>query len=297
MEALRIIPPDFYLSVSESMPTILGFLDELRAANQIYQIDDQYADWYFSFEGRQGFGEESHLTPADMLPVFAEHGGDPDRPGKHHPLDALVWRQARPGEPSWDSDLGRGRPGWHIACAALACSTLGTDIDIQGGGADLVFPHHEMCAIQAQVATGHPFAKAYVHSAMVGLDGEKMSKSKGNLVKVPQLPQSGADPMAVRLALLSQHYQTDWEWTPQILAEANERLDLWRHAASGTTAEDFAPIAQQVRTFLRDNLHADKAVLAIDQWAYSSLEASTDFPGARDQMARTADFLLGVAVA
>ena len=297
MEALRIIPPDFYLSVSESMPTILDYLDDLRDKDQIYQIDDEYADWYFSFESIPGFGEESHLSTTDMIPVFADHGGDPDRPGKHHPLDALVWRQARPGEPAWESDLGRGRPGWHIECAAIACSTLGTDIDIQGGGADLVFPHHEMCAIQAEAVTGRPFAKAYVHSAMVGLDGDKMSKSKGNLVKVSQLVRSGADPMAVRLALLTHHYRADWEWTPQTLADAQQRLDLWKRAANGSTSVDFSPAARKVRTHMRNNLHADKALSIIDRWAYESLDATGDHVGARDQMARTADLMLGVAVA
>ena len=297
MEALRIIPPDFYLSVSESMPTILEYLYDLLDKGQIYQIDDEYADWYFSFEGRRGFGDESHLSEEEMIPVFAEHGGDPDRPGKRHPLDSLVWRQARPGEPAWDSDLGRGRPGWHIECAAIACSTLGTDIDIQGGGADLVFPHHEMCAIQAQVVTGEPFARAYVHSAMVGFDGDKMSKSKGNLVKVSQLVQAGADPMAVRLALLAHHYQTDWEWMPRCLEGAQERLDLWRHAAQGTTSVDFSLTAHEVRTYLRNNLHADKALSIIDRWAYESLDAAADHAGARDQMVLMADVLLGVAVA
>ena len=297
MEALRILPPDFYLSVTESMPTILEYLATLRNTGQIYQIGGEYPDWYFSFEGKPGFGEESHLTEEQMIPVFADHGGDPARPGKRHPLDALVWRQARPGEPAWDSDLGRGRPGWHIECAAIACSTLGTDIDVQGGGADLVFPHHEMCAVQARAVTGEPFAKVYVHSAMVGLDGEKMSKSKGNLVKVSQLTSVGADPMAVRLALLARHYRTDWEWTSQGLEEADRRLDLWRHAAQGATSVDFAPVAHEVRACLYDNLHADMALSAIDRWAYESLAAIADHPGARDQMARTADLLLGVAVA
>ena len=297
MEALRIIPPDFYLSVSESMPMILEDLDTLRDTGQIYQIDDEYADWYFSFEGRPGFGDESHLTEEEMIPVFADHGGDPDRAGKRHPLDSLVWRLARPGEPAWESDLGRGRPGWHIECAAIACTTLGTGIDIQGGGADLVFPHHEMCAVQAQAVTGEPFASAYVHSAMVGLDGEKMSKSMGNLVKVSQLVKAGVDPMAVRLALLAHHYRADWEWTTQALKDANERLDLWRQAFHGTTAVDFSLAAHEVRTYLRNNLHADKALSVIDNWAYESLDETGDHPGARAQMAATADLLLGVTVA
>ena len=154
-----------------------------------------------------------------------------------------------------------------------------------------------MCAIQAEAVTGRPFAKAYVHSAMVGLDGEKMSKSKGNLVKVSQLLASGADPMAVRLALLAHHYQTDWEWTAQGLEEAEARLWLWTQAAHGTTSVDFTPAAQEVRAYLRNNLHAEGALPVIDRWAYESLDWARDHPGARDDMAATADLLLGVAVA
>ena len=297
MEALRILPPDSYLSVSESIPTIHDFLVDLREKGQIYQIDDAFPDWYFPFDGHPGFGEESHLTPAEMVPVFAEHGGDPERPGKRHPLDSLVWRQARPGEPAWESDLGRGRPGWHVECAAIACATLGTDIDIQGGGADLVFPHHEMCAVQARAVTGEPFARAFVHSAMVSLDGEKMSKSRGNLVKVSQLVGAGADPMAVRLALLAHHYRADWEWTSRTLPDADERLALWRRAVQGRTSVDVEPAAREVRALLRDDLHADEALGVIDRWARESLAATGDFPGSRARMAGLADLLLGVAVA
>lgn len=296
MEALRILAPDSYLSVTESLPVIEDFLAGLRDQGQIYQIEDEHPDWYFSFENRDGFGSESHLDPTQMLAVFAEHGGDPDREGKRHRLDALVWRQERAGEPSWESRLGRGRPGWHVECTAIACASLGTRIDVQGGGSDLIFPHHEMCAAQGLAATGEPFARAFVHSGMVGLDGEKMSKSKGNLVKVSQLLAQGAHPMAIRLALLAHHYRTDWEWTPNDLAEAEKRLSLWQEACKGTTSVDFHTTAEEIRGCLRGDLHADLALDAIDRWAGASLDASADAPEARAQMAQMADLLLGVTL-
>ena len=166
----------------------------------MYGVD---GDLYFAVKADPAFGGISGYDAEQMRALFAERGGDPDRPGKRDPLDCLLWQAERPGEPAWDSPFGRGRPGWHVECAAIALEHLGMTIDVQGGGTDLVFPHHEMSASEAQVATGsRPFARAYVHQAMVGLDGEKMSKSKGNLVLVSTTRDSGVDPMAIRLALL-----------------------------------------------------------------------------------------------
>jgi L-cysteine:1D-myo-inositol 2-amino-2-deoxy-alpha-D-glucopyranoside ligase len=297
MTALRVLAPDAYPAVSESMDLIEQALDHLRQRGEIYQVDDQPADWYFSFTGQPGFGQVSHLGPAAMRTVFAERGGDPDRPGKRHPLDALVWRLARPGEPSWPSSLGRGRPGWHIQCVAMAQAGLGPIIDLQGGGSDLAFPHHEMCAAEAQVLTGQPFARAFAHVGMVGLDGQKMSKSEGNLVKVSQLRAAGADPMAIRLALLAHHWRTDWSWTAADLVGGQARLELWRQACRGTTSVDFAPVASAVRAAVRLDLHADRALSALDVWAQASVAADQDCAGARAAMAELADRLLGVAVA
>ena len=161
-----------------------------------------------------------------MLAVFAERGGDPDRVGKRDVLDPLLWRARRDGEPSWPGGgLGDGRPGWHIECATIAQQHLGVPFDLQGGGTDLIFPHHEMSAGHGEALTGaEPFARTFVHQAMVGYDGEKMSKSKGNLVLVSDLRQRGVEPMAIRLALLAHHYRTPWEWTDGVLAEAEDRL-------------------------------------------------------------------------
>src|SRR5581483_11488455 len=175
-----------------------------------YDLD---GDTYFSVAAAPDFGQVGHLGIAEMARLSGERGGDPLRAGKKDPLDCLLWQAARPGEPAWESVLGRGRPGWHVECAAIALRHLGSTIDIQGGGDDLVFPHHELGAAEAEVITGlHPFAGAYLHQAMVGYDGEKMSKSKGNLVLVSALRDAGVDPMAIRLALLAHRHDEAWEW-------------------------------------------------------------------------------------
>ena len=181
-----------------------------------------------------------------MLAIFGERGGDPDRPGKKDPLDCLLWQAERPGEPAWDSPFGRGRPGWHVECSAIAREHLGAAIDVQGGGSDLVFPHHEMSASEAQVAEpGTPFARAYVHAGMVALDGEKMSKSKGNLELVSRLREQGTDPMAIRLALLRHHYRSDWEWTA---ADLDDRpAGAARTSASPSTQPSGAPTGARRR--------------------------------------------------
>src|ERR687885_1942848 len=189
-----------------------------------------------------------------MLRFFAERGGDPDRPGKRQPLDPMLWRGQRPGEPSWPGPRGvAGRPGWHIECATIALETVGIGFDVQGGGSDLVFPHHEFSAVHAEAlaatATGvkGPFARAYVHAAMIGLDGEKMSKSRGNLVFVSRLRGDGVDPMAIRLALLSGSYRVDREWSPDLLREAQERLATWRRAVAAGAGATGAPVLAELR--------------------------------------------------
>ncbi|WP_301178063.1 cysteine--1-D-myo-inosityl 2-amino-2-deoxy-alpha-D-glucopyranoside ligase, partial [Actinomadura geliboluensis] len=211
MTALRILPPDQYIGAVEAIPLVVEMIEKLRGRDAAYEVD---GDVYFPVAADPSFGAVSRLDRAAMAPLFAERGGDPDRPGKRDPLDALLWMARRPGEPGWESPFGEGRPGWHVECSAISVEYLGMAFDVEGGGSDLAFPHHEMSASHAQVATGErPHARAYVHAGMVGLDGEKMSKSRGNLVFVSKLREAGADPMAIRLALLARHYRADWEWT------------------------------------------------------------------------------------
>lgn len=268
MEALRVLPPAEYVGAVESIPLVLDLLERLDAGGSLYRVED---DLYFSVTADPSFGEESRYDRATMLSFFAERGGDPDRPGKKDPLDCVVWRGEREGEPSWESPFGRGRPGWHIECAAIALTHLGTGFDVQGGGSDLVFPHHEMCAGHVQVATGERFAKAYSHAGMVAYDGTKMSKSLGNLVFVSALRNSDIDPMAIRLALLRHHYRTDWEWTDELLWSAVDDVANWRRALALGAGAPAAPVVQDVLAALADDLDAPRATAAIDAWVKATL--------------------------
>src|SRR5690348_11486675 len=233
MEALRIVPPMRYVGAVESIPRIAGKVVRLLDDGIAYRMDDGTGDVYFAVAAAPRFGTESNLSRTEMLRLAAERGGDPDRAGKRDPLDPLLWRSARDGEPAWPGGaLGPGRPGWHIECTVIALDLLGDTITVQGGGNDLLFPHHECSAAHAEALTGKaPFASHYVHAGMIGLNGEKMSKSKGNLVFVSRLRADGVDPMAVRLALLADHYRTDRQWTDDVLKAGLLRLSRWREAA------------------------------------------------------------------
>jgi L-cysteine:1D-myo-inositol 2-amino-2-deoxy-alpha-D-glucopyranoside ligase len=310
MEALRVLPPTRLVGAVEALGVIERFSERLADRGSLYEVE---SDLYFSRWSDRAFGTVSGLDPATMTELFAERGGDPARPGKKDPLDCLVWLAARPGEPSWESRFGPGRPGWHVECAAIATEYLGTRFDVQAGGTDLIFPHHEMSASHARVALADPgaFARRYVHAGMVRLDGEKMSKSQGNLVFVSGLLADGADPMAVRLAVLAHRYRYDWDWTAAGLVEAQARLSRWRAALSralavpgeGRTADtavpDAASVLATVRERLADDLDAPGAVAAVDYWAAQVTQARLLPPGSAGEAALvrdTVDALLGVAL-
>jgi L-cysteine:1D-myo-inositol 2-amino-2-deoxy-alpha-D-glucopyranoside ligase len=293
MTALRVLPPARYVGVVESIPTVVALIERLQAAGAAYDVD---GDLYFAVTAAPDFGSVSHADHATMLEWFAERGGDPQRAGKKDPLDWLLWRAERPGEPAWDTPVGRGRPGWHVECTAIALEYLATPLDVQGGGSDLVFPHHEMCAAQAAVVTGGPFARSYVHSGMVAYEGEKMSKSRGNLVFVSILRHSGVDPMAIRLTLLAHHYRSDWEYTDADLATAMQRLQVWRTAASRATAPAAESLLASVRDRLADDLDSPGALAAIDAWAATELDPTTADATAPGLMRAIADALLGIAL-
>lgn len=293
MTALRVLSPDDYIGAVESIPVVTELL-EMFGPETVYQLDTEPRDWYFAVHSDPDFGSVAGLDEETALAVFAERGGDPDRPGKRHPLDCLVWQLARDGEPAWDSPFGRGRPGWHIECAAIAEHYLGPTFDVQGGGSDLAFPHHEMSASEAAVATGKPFADAFVHAGMVGLNGAKMSKSKGNLVLVSRLQAEGTDPMAIRLALLTNHYRTNWSWTDQLLAEAETRFDVWNQAVRLPAALPADQVVAEVRAALANDLDAPRALSAIDTWAAASLSIDGDDAAAPQVVAVLSDALLGV---
>ncbi|MDZ7578047.1 MAG: cysteine--1-D-myo-inosityl 2-amino-2-deoxy-alpha-D-glucopyranoside ligase [Candidatus Nanopelagicales bacterium] len=294
MEALRVIPPRNYIGAVESIPWIVDSILELKQMGAAYEVD---GDLYFPVGVAPRFGEVSGLSRREMMRLFAERGGDPQREGKRDPLDALLWRSARDGEPSWSSALGRGRPGWHVECSSIASVMPGVPLDIQGGGSDLSFPHHEMCAAMAEAGSGKwPFARHYLHVGMVGYQGEKMSKSRGNLVFVRSLLDGGADPSAIRLAILAHHYQTDWEWTPEDLARAQDRLTAWRLGAAARKAPSGDRLLQRLRECLSDNLSTDSALAAVDDWATQARLGRGPDADAPTLVRAAVDALLGVVI-
>jgi len=297
MEALRVLPPAEYVGAVESIPLVIDLLRRLEQAGSVYRVEQ---DLYFSVAADPAFGDESGYDRDTMLRFFAERGGDPDRPGKKDPLDCVVWRGERDGEPAWDSPFGRGRPGWHIECAAIALTHLGGAFEVQAGGSDLIFPHHEMCAGHAQVATGERFAQVYAHAGMVGYDGQKMSKSLGNLVFVSALRNSDIDPMAIRLALLRHHYRVDWEWTDAQLWQAVDDVADWRRALALGAGAPAMPVVEEVLAALADDLDAPRATAAIDAWVRATLGtdglADTSDPEAAVTLLPVLDAALGLAL-
>ncbi|MFW6188131.1 MAG: cysteine--1-D-myo-inosityl 2-amino-2-deoxy-alpha-D-glucopyranoside ligase [Actinomycetota bacterium] len=286
MAALNVLPPQHYVGATEAVDDIVPAVERLVARGLAYPVPgsggEPDGDVYFDVEaagalpagddGGWSLGDVSHLSPEQMLPLFAERGGDPQRPGKRHRLDPLLWRAQRPGEPSWDGgSLGAGRPGWHIECSLIALRHLPAPFTVQGGGSDLVFPHHEMGAGHCWALTGRPMARHFLHTGMVGLDGEKMSKSRGNLVLVSQLRAQGVDPAAIRTAILAHRYSEDWSWTDLVLAGAVARVDAWRRALAVAPAGTAGPLREAVRAALADDLDAPSALACLDAWAAGAL--------------------------
>ena len=298
MEALRIVPPAHYVGAVESIQAIAGRVAQLLARGVAYRLDDGTGDIYFDLTAAPRFGYESNLDREAMLVLSAERGGDPEREGKRDPLDPLLWRGGRDGEPAWPADVvGPGRPGWHIECAVIALDRLGDVIDVQGGGNDLLYPHHECSSAHAEVLTGvEPFARHYTHAGMIGLHGEKMSKSKGNLVFVSRLRGDGVDPMAIRLALMSGHYRADREWTDDILEAGKKRLVTWRDAVASPAGPSGADLVRSLRAALADDLDTVRALSLVDTWSAAALAGNADDRRSPALVASAVDALLGVRI-
>ena len=266
---LRVIPPAHYIGAVDAIPLVAAAIEKLSSKDSIYPVDQ---DLYFKVHADSQFGQRSHFSQEKMMEIFAERGGDPTRVGKIDPLDCLVWMSQRPNEPGWPSPFGVGRPGWHIECTAIAIKYLEPSpsedalIDIQGGGSDLIFPHHEMCAAQAQVLSGKPLASTYVHAGMIGLDGEKMSKSKGNLVFVSKLVADGRDPMAIRWALMKNHYRTDRMWTEELLLAAESELSALRSALAQSEVAPTKDLVRAIIDSLADDLDTSSIIDSINSW-------------------------------
>ena len=295
MVNLRVIPPAHYIGAVDAIPLVANAIEKFTSKESIYQVDQ---DLYFKVHSDPDFGQRSHLSKEKMLQIFSERGGDPTRKGKLDPLDCLVWMSQRPNEPGWPSPFGVGRPGWHIECTAIAIEYLkpaSSDdslIDIQGGGSDLIFPHHEMCASQAQVLSGKPLASTYVHAGMIGLDGEKMSKSKGNLVFVSKLVADGRDPMAIRWALMKKHYRTDRMWTEELLIEAENEIGALRKALEQKEVAPTQDLIQNIIEALAEDLNTPLVIEIVNSWVDQTNVGGT--AGDAQSLITTLDALLGI---
>jgi L-cysteine:1D-myo-inositol 2-amino-2-deoxy-alpha-D-glucopyranoside ligase len=295
MQALRVIPPKDYVGAVEAIPLVSAAIEKLDDKESIYPVD---TDLYFSVKMDPDFGSRSNLGQDQMLQIFSERGGDPDRTGKKDPLDCLVWMSKRVNEPGWPSPQGIGRPGWHIECTAIAMEYLQPDpaedflIDLQGGGSDLIFPHHEMCATQAKIMSGKEFAANYVHAGMIGLDGEKMSKSKGNLVFVSVLLIQGADPRAIRWALMRENYRTDRAWSAELLAQAHISIKKMTTALASFEVAATDPVIELITRRLADDLDTPSILAALELWADQTISGANG--GNCDSLANAIDVFLGM---
>ncbi|CAB4940282.1 unannotated protein [freshwater metagenome] len=297
MTDLHVIPPQSYIGAVDSIDLVIKAIQELQKRDCIYEVD---GDLYFSPSSDSEFGNRSHFSRAKMLEIFAERGGDPARAGKRDPLDCLVWLKQRPNEPGWPSPFGTGRPGWHIECSAIALEYVQPDakaktsIDIQGGGSDLIFPHHDMGAAQGALLQGKPFADFYVHGGMIGLDGEKMSKSKGNLVFVSKLIASGFDPSAIRIALMQENYRSDRMWVAEKIDAAQRFLDHLRLLLSRPEVAPTDSVIVEIIQAISANLDTPAALSALEKWCVETEDNATG--GNPGELSRALDALLGIAL-
>jgi L-cysteine:1D-myo-inositol 2-amino-2-deoxy-alpha-D-glucopyranoside ligase len=293
MSALRVMPPDYFIKVTESLPIIEDFIKRLDKNGYLYKIGE---DFYFAVES---FLTDLPISIETAIKVFSERGGDPHRVGKKHKLDPLVWSAHIDGEPGWESSFGYGRPGWHVECTAIACNYLDEKnndpiVTLQGGGSDLIFPHHFMSAQIIQAAYGRRFSESFVHAAMISLDGEKMSKSKGNLVFVSKLVESGVDPMILRWALMRGHYQQDRAWNDHLLENSSLEVNLVRSALAQSEVAETKDVIELLIKDISNNLDTTSALDRLMDWANSSkINPSVNQSGL---MARAIDSLLGLAL-
>ena len=299
MEALRVLSPEWFVPATQAMDLVDSAISKMQEGGFVYLVDN---DLYFR---TSLFLSELPISEAEAITIFRERGGDPDREGKEHPLDSLLWLANKNGEPGWDSSHGFGRPGWHIECAVISLryllgenylsgdSSQTSLIDIQGGGSDLIFPHHFMSAIQVKAMTGQQFARGYVHTGMVGLDGEKMSKSKGNLVFVSKLLQEGIDPVVIRFALLQSHYSEDRMWSDANLESATQVVERFRSALSRNEVAPTSELSHQILAALAQNLDTPRVMQLLQDWVEATEEGQVG--GSTGELARLLDSALGLA--
>lgn len=301
MTELRVLPPNSYLGVVESMSTVIKYIKALIDTGKTYDLQ---GDIYLDLSAIQGALEELPISLNEAIDIFAQRGGDPSRAGKRHPLDTLIWSAERPSEPSWQSPFGNGRPGWHIECVAIALQTLtaqswsdkegGTSISLQGGGRDLRFPHHYMTSVQARAITEKAFAKIYLHTGMISWQGEKMSKSLGNLVFVSKLREVGWSGNEIRFALINRDYRADLNWEMRMLEESRANLHRINSALSREEVASTHSVVLKIRDLLSDDLNVQGAIASVLDWCNQTELGAKG--GNAGELSRALDLYLGIAL-
>jgi L-cysteine:1D-myo-inositol 2-amino-2-deoxy-alpha-D-glucopyranoside ligase len=272
MDALDVRPPYAEPRATEAIDGMIDMVNTLLDSGHAYLT---HGTAYFDVSTFPRFGELSHYPKDHMIRLARTRGGNPDDPHRRDPLDFVLWQPSAPGEPAWRAPFGVGRPGWHVECSVMSTDALGPTLDLHGGGTDLIFPHHECEIAQSESVTRQPFSRRWMHSAMVSYEGEKMSKSLGNLVFVSDLLKI-ADARAVRLALMRHHYRAGFEWYDTDLDEGNALLRRLLAAAERTSGADPRPYAARVRTAIDDDLDVPTALEALDDLASAVLSGGSD---------------------
>ena len=295
MTSLGVLPPNAYRGVIESMDEIISTVAEMIATGKSYQLE---GDIYLDLNQVDGAIENLPIALEQALKIFEERGGDPARAGKRHALDPLLWKARKGDDPFWEAPFGQGRPGWHIECTAIALKNLpkasSTSITLQAGGSDLIFPHHYMTALQAKALTGVEFASCYSHSGMIGLDGEKMSKSKGNLIFVSKLRQEGVSPALIRIALFADRYSTDRMWSRELVDEANKLLTRLLSALSRQEVAPTFEVVQEIVNAISDDLNTPKVFDLLNTWSLKTEEGQVG--GSPGEISRALDTYLGITL-
>jgi L-cysteine:1D-myo-inositol 2-amino-2-deoxy-alpha-D-glucopyranoside ligase len=290
MEALEMRPPVAEPRATEAIPGMIDMVNQLLDRGHAYLT---HGTVYFDVSTFPRYGELSNYSVEHMIRLARARGGKPDDPHRRDPLDFVLWQPSLADEPAWRAPFGVGRPGWHVECSVMSMENLGPHLDLHGGGTDLIFPHHECEIAQSESITGERFCDHWMHSAMVSYEGEKMSKSLGNLVFVSDLLKV-ADPRAIRLALMRHHYRAGFEWYDTDLEEGTALLHRLVLAGAAEHGPDPRPFAARVRAALDDDLDAPKALEALDDLASAILSGGED-DGAPEVLCELGA-LLGVAL-
>ena len=267
MEALNVLPVHAAPRASSAISDIRKFIQAVLDEGHAYVSGDSV---YFDVSTFDTFGAVSGYPQEEMLRLAALRGGNIDDPQKRNPLDFVLWQPSAADEPAWETLWGPGRPGWHVECSALALRELGEHVHLHGGGADLIFPHHECERAQSESATNTPFVDHWMHAALISKDGEKMSKSLGNLVFIDALRELW-DPRAIRLGIISHHYRTEWEWHDNLMPSSNERLARWQASVGG---DDDGALINAVRAALDNDLDTPQACSQIDAAVSEGMDAT-----------------------